>query len=55
MGYLISNRIASFAEQSAQKNIMMELLQLYPRHPDLLFVGQDSIQKFDTLPQAGTF
>jgi hypothetical protein len=43
--YLIIDRIAGFAEQFAQEKLMMELLQLYPIQPDLVFVSQDSFHK----------
>ena len=48
--YLIVDRIAGFAEQSAQEKLMMELLQLYPRQPDLVFASQDSFHKVYALP-----
>jgi hypothetical protein len=44
-----------FAEHSAQEKLMMELLQLYPRQPDLVFVSQDSFYTVYALPSAGTF
>jgi hypothetical protein len=50
VGYLIVDPLLGYAEQPAQEKVMLELLQLYPRQPELVFVSQDSLHKIYALP-----